>query len=121
MRVQLHDPGFKIDEYVNANQASDTSGIRLPSNWQNINHNWQDALFRTAPITKTSVRISGGGQGGNYALSLGYLNQDGIMPTIGSKKYYVGLTAEQSLNKWLTIGGRADYVRQITNNMPGGT
>jgi TonB-dependent starch-binding outer membrane protein SusC len=117
--VQLHQ--LQIDEYVNANQASDTSGIRLPANWQNINHNWQDALFRTAPITKTSVRISGGGQGGNYALSLGYLNQDGIMPTIGSKKYYVGLTAEQSLNKWLTIGGRADYARQITHNMPGGT
>jgi TonB-dependent starch-binding outer membrane protein SusC len=117
--VQLHQ--LQIDEYVNANEASDTSGIRLPANWQNINHNWQDALFRTAPITKTSVRISGGGQGGNYALSLGYLNQDGIMPTIGSKKYYVGLTAEQTLNKWLTIGGRADYARQITHNMPAGT
>ena len=117
--VQLHD--LQIDEYVNANQASDTAGIRLPANWQNINNNWQNQLFRTAPITKASVRVSGGGQGGNYALSVGYLNQEGIMPTIGSKKYFAGITAEQSLNKWLTIGGRADYVRQITNNMPGGT
>src|SRR6185437_11991622 len=117
--VQLHD--LQIDEYVNAGQASDTAGIRLPDNWQKINNNWQDQLFRTAPITKASVRISGAGQGGNYALSLGYLNQQGILPTIGSKKYFVGLTAEQHLNKWLTIGGRADYARQTTNNMPGGT
>ena len=117
--VQLHQ--LQIDEYVNAGEASDTSGIRLPANWQNINNNWQNLLFRTAPITKASVRVSGGGQGGNYALSVGYLNQEGIMPTIGSKKYFVGLTAEQNLNKWLTIGGRADYARQITNNMPSGT
>ncbi|HEV2479663.1 MAG TPA: SusC/RagA family TonB-linked outer membrane protein [Puia sp.] len=117
--VQLHQ--LQIDEYVNAGQASDTSGIRLPANWQNINNNWQKKLFRTAPITKASVRVSGGGQGGNYALSLGYLNQDGIMPTIGSQKYFAGLTAEQNLNKWLTIGGRADYARQITHNMPAGT
>lgn len=117
--VQLHS--LQIDEFVNAGHASDTAGIRLPANWQNINNNWQNMLFRTAPITKASVRVSGGGQGGNYALSVGYLNQQGVMPTIGSKKYFVGLTAEQNLNKWLTIGGRADYARQITNNMPNGT
>lgn len=117
--VQLHQ--LQIDEYVNAGEASDTSGIRLPANWQNVNNNWQNLLFRTAPITKASVRVSGGSQTGNYALSVGYLNQEGILPTIGSKKYFVGLTAEQNLNKWLTIGGRADYARQITNNMPSGT
>lgn len=117
--VQLHQ--LQIDEYVNAKQAGDTAGIRLPANWQNVNNNWQKLLFRTAPLTKASVRISGGGQGGNYALSLGYLNQDGIMPTIASRKYFAGLTAEQSLNKWLTIGGRADYARQTVGNMPGGT
>ena len=117
--VQLHD--LQIDEFTNAGRASDTAGIRLPANWQNINNNWQDLLFRTAPITKASVRVSGGGQGGNYALSAGYLNQQGILPTIGSKKYFLGITAEQNLNRWLTIGGRADYVRQITHNMPGGT
>ncbi|WP_431217961.1 SusC/RagA family TonB-linked outer membrane protein [Puia sp. P3] len=94
----------------------------MPANWQNINNNWQDLLFRTAPITKASVRVSGGdGKGGNYAISMGYLNQDGILPTIGSKKYFAGITAEQKLNGWLTIGGRADYVRQITSNMPAGT
>ncbi len=117
--VQLHD--LQIDEFTNAGRASDTSGITLPANWQNINHNWQDMLFRTAPITKASARVSGGGDHGNYALSVGYLNQDGILPTTGSKKYFAGLTTEQTLNKWLTIGGRADYVRQITHNMPGGT
>ena len=118
--VQLHQ--LQIDEFTNAGRASDTAGIRLPANWQNINNNWQNMLFRTAPITRASIRVSGGdSKGGNYALNLGYLNQQGIMPTIGSKKYFAGLTAETKLNKWLTIGGRADYVRQITNNMPGGT
>lgn len=117
--VQLH--ALQIDEFVNAGHTSDTAGIRLPANWQNINNNWQNLLFRTAPITKASVRVSGGSQGGNYALSVGYLDQQGILPTIGSKKYFVGLTAEQNLNKWLTIGGRADYARQITHNMPSGT
>jgi TonB-dependent starch-binding outer membrane protein SusC len=117
--VQLHQ--LQVDEYTNAGEASDTSGIRLPNNWQNINNNWQKLLFRTAPLTRASVRISGGSSSGNYALSVGYLNQNGIMPTIFSQKLFIGLTAEQSLNKWFTIGGRADYVRQTVGNMPAGT
>ncbi len=117
---QLHD--LQIDEYTNAGRASDTAGIRLPANWQSLNTNWQDKLFRTAPITKASVRVSGGNdKGGNYAVSLGYLNQNGILPTIGSRKYFAGITAEQKLTGWMTIGGRVDYARQITHNMPGGT
>src|SRR6185312_16408849 len=76
--VQLHQ--LQIDEFTNAGRASDTAGIRLPANWQNINNNWQNMLFRTAPITRASIRVSGGdSKGGNYALNLGYLNQQGIM------------------------------------------
>lgn len=35
--VQLHQ--LQIDEFTNAGRASDTAGIRLPANWQNINNN----------------------------------------------------------------------------------
>lgn len=41
--------------------------------------NWQDEAFRTAPITKANISLSGGTKNATYNLSAGYLNQQGIL------------------------------------------
>ncbi|TFZ66901.1 SusC/RagA family TonB-linked outer membrane protein [Hymenobacter sp. UV11] len=45
------------------------------------------ALLRTAKLQNYNVAMSGGGENGRYRLSLGYLNQDGIVRKTGFKKY----------------------------------
>ena len=46
-----------------------------------------DAILRTGTLQNYNVAMSGGGETGRYRLSLGYLNQDGIVRNTGFKKY----------------------------------
>ncbi|MBD2767265.1 SusC/RagA family TonB-linked outer membrane protein [Hymenobacter sp. BT664] len=46
-----------------------------------------DAILRTGVLQNYNVAMSGGGETGRYRLSLGYLNQDGIVRKTGFKKY----------------------------------
>lgn len=41
--------------------------------------NWQDEAFRTAPITKANISLSGGTKNATYNLSAGYINQKGVL------------------------------------------
>lgn len=47
----------------------------------NENTNWSDQIFRNALTTDNNVSITGSAKGTPYRLSLGYLNQDGILKT----------------------------------------
>lgn len=44
---------------------------------------WQDEVFRVAPVSKANVNISGGGENSTYNVSAGYLNQKGVLITSG--------------------------------------
>ncbi len=51
------------------------------------NTNWLDAIFRTAQMNQHNLSISGGSQTVHYMVSLGYLNQDGIMKNTGYERF----------------------------------
>lgn len=50
------------------------------------NTNWQDAIFRTAPISNYEMSIRGGENKLTFAVSGSYLNQDGIIIQSGYKR-----------------------------------
>ena len=52
---------------------------------------WQDEVFRTAPISDINLNLSGGGEKTTYAGGIAYFNQDGIVG--GGKSNYNRLTA----------------------------
>lgn len=60
------------------------------------NVNWYDQILREdAPITKYSLGVNGGGKTARYALSLSYMNQDGMFKTVDD------LNTNLSLNRYL--------------------
>ncbi|WP_455637466.1 SusC/RagA family TonB-linked outer membrane protein [Parabacteroides sp.] len=62
------------------------SGYALPEsalNYKGKGTNWQDEVYRTAPITKANISISGGTKNATYNVSAGYINQEGIMLNSG--------------------------------------
>ncbi|MDA3893018.1 MAG: TonB-dependent receptor [Salinivirgaceae bacterium] len=104
---------------------------------QPINTDWQDAMFQTAPIQKYNLAVSGANDIGNYMISGGYFNQQGIMLSTGYKKYYfransevkwkrfrVGesfaFTSSNRDNEKNMVGGRNQIERMIkmTPNIP---
>ncbi|MET4105677.1 SusC/RagA family TonB-linked outer membrane protein [Hymenobacter sp. UYP22] len=51
-----------------------------------------DEILRTGYLQNYTVAVSGGGETGRYRLSLGYLDQDGIVRKTGFKKYSANLS-----------------------------
>ncbi|HMI61698.1 MAG TPA: SusC/RagA family TonB-linked outer membrane protein, partial [Puia sp.] len=48
--------------------------------------NWQDAIFQTGVTTNNRLSIGGTGDRSNYFLAMGYLDNNGVIPTTGVKQ-----------------------------------
>ncbi len=69
------------------------------------NTNWFDVMFRRAPQQEHNLRFSGGTDKTQFTLSLGFLNQDGILVNTAGKRYTVNTNLTSDINKWLRVGG----------------
>ncbi|MGX5819320.1 SusC/RagA family TonB-linked outer membrane protein [Chitinophaga lutea] len=68
------------------------------------NTNWFDIMFRTALIQEHNLRFSGGTDKTTYAVSLGYLDQDGILIETGAKKYSLNMNLRSDITRRLSVG-----------------
>lgn len=79
----------------------------LQTNWDGkTNTDWLDIAFENSRMTKHNLAFTGGGEQGNYYLSLTYLNNDGIVK--GNDDTYQRMTAtinaEYNIKPWLKVG-----------------
>ncbi|MGV3505270.1 MAG: SusC/RagA family TonB-linked outer membrane protein [Adhaeribacter sp.] len=64
---------------------------------------WQKELFKSAPMSKHQLSLSGGSDNTTYRLSTEYLKQDGIAIGSGFNRYNVRLNMDSKARKWLTL------------------
>ncbi|MDR0700003.1 MAG: TonB-dependent receptor [Tannerella sp.] len=67
------------------------------------NTDWFDIMYRTAPIQEHNLRVSGGSDKALYSISLGYLDQDGILLNTWAEKYTLNANISSELTRRLTI------------------
>lgn len=103
-----------IDEKRNAGDPNFTVDPAL----LNTNTDWQNEVYRSAPMTGVNLGFSGGSEKGTYYFGLGYLNQDGIVKLSNFVRYSVKLNLEQNMNKWLTVGTHLNYNRTNSRDVP---
>ncbi len=72
---------------------------------------WQKELFKTAPMRKHQVSLSGGSEKTTYYLSGEYLKQDGIALGSGFNRYSVRLNLDNKAKDWLTIKTNLNYAQ----------
>ena len=89
-----------IDEYRSGMQ---TDPFTYPNN------DWYDIMFDQAFIQQHNLRFTGGGDKTNYALSLGLLDQNGVLRSTDSKRYNTNFTVNSELNKSISIGGTLNF------------
>ncbi|MCU0451651.1 MAG: TonB-dependent receptor, partial [Bernardetiaceae bacterium] len=68
------------------------------------NYDWQDAIFRTAPIQNYQISASGGNENFRYAVSGGYFNQQGIVISSGLERYSFRANLDGKLSKKMSFG-----------------
>lgn len=69
---------------------------------------WQDLIFKTAPITNNSLSISNSGEKTTTLISLGYNNQEGVLRNSNFQRFNLRLNEEIRINSNIKIG--ADVV-----------
>jgi TonB-linked SusC/RagA family outer membrane protein len=65
---------------------------------------WQDEIFRTAPVQNYQLTASGGDAKSKYAISLNYFDQDGIIVDSDFRRYSARFNFEKQALKRLTVG-----------------
>ncbi len=66
--------------------------------------NWQDELFQKAMMTSHNLSITGGNEKTTYAISAGYLDQDGIALNSSFRRLSTRGNIDTQIKKWLKGG-----------------
>jgi TonB-linked SusC/RagA family outer membrane protein len=83
--------------------------------------NWQNELFRIAPMASYQLSFSGSDEKTKYSISGGYFDQDGIIINSNFKRYSFRANLDRDVSKKLTVGTSVSYANisstgVLTNN-----
>lgn len=82
--------------------------------------NYQDLIFRKAPIQNHQLSITGGSEKTQLSLALNYFNQDGIVINSNFSRYSLRLNLDHQVNKWLRTGTSLLYTYSASDRIPTG-
>lgn len=89
-----------------------------PDYFGNADTNWADVVYRNKAVSnRYDVSITGGGQQSSYLLSLGYLDQEGLLRADELKQYNLRVGFDSNVNKALKVGVSTNL--SYTNNFSG--
>ncbi|WP_417444509.1 SusC/RagA family TonB-linked outer membrane protein [Joostella sp.] len=80
---------------------------------------WQDEIYRTAPIQNYNLSASGGGDNYNYSVSGGYVDQEGIVKKTSYNRWNLRLKSSFTKGR-IKIGETVILSKEYWRNMPGG-
>ncbi|WP_316734497.1 TonB-dependent receptor [Pedobacter aquatilis] len=82
--------------------------------------NWYDVVLRDALVTNHQLSISGGTEKSSYNLSLGYLDQDGIVKGNNYKRYTARLSNDFQIFEPLKVGYNVTATSSKSKDAPSG-
>ena len=68
------------------------------------NNDWDDIMFDPAFMQEHSLRFSGGSEKTKYTMSLGYMQQDGVMRGTSSERYNLNLNLNSQVHEMIKVG-----------------
>ncbi|MCJ7447250.1 MAG: TonB-dependent receptor [Bacteroidales bacterium] len=76
--------------------------LNQPERW--VYTDWQDVIFRTAPFQNYQLGATGGSEKMNFNLSLGYLDNEGVIINSFEKRYSLRASFNANLTTKLKVG-----------------
>jgi len=80
--------------------------------------NWAKETFQNNPRQEYNLSISGANEKQNYYLSLGYLNDRGVISGSGFQRFSGRFKGDHQVKDWLKVGANVNF-NSITSNYPG--
>jgi len=90
-------------EFVALREASGryTNG---PDEFDNVNTDWQDLFFGNGSQMSHDIGLNGGTANGSYSFGLGYLKDQGVIPTNKFTRYSLRGSIDQEVGKYFRFG-----------------
>jgi len=82
--------------------------------------NWQDEIFRTAPVQNYDFSILKGGDDLKLAFGLNYFDQEGIVISTGYKRLSGRFNFDLNISKKARIGASVNVARETRDKVPDG-
>ena len=73
--------------------------------------NWQNEIFRSAPMQNHQLSVSGGSETAQYMFSGGYLTQDGIAVGSNFERFSTRVNVDTKIGKWMQMGVQSSFAR----------
>lgn len=80
-----------------------------------VSTDWQDLLYRTGLMMSHDVGVSGGTQEGSYNFNVGYLQDQGVVPSQEYKRFSLRGSVDQNVGKHFRVGFNTNNNFNITN------
>jgi TonB-linked SusC/RagA family outer membrane protein len=80
--------------------------------------NWSDEVFGIGKNQAVQLSFAGGNEKSRHFVSVGYLNNEGIVRPAKFDRYSVRLNLDNQLKKWLKIGTNVNFLSSKTKDTP---
>lgn len=98
---------YRYDEALGRN--------RVLEDYANVTStNWQDRVFRNAPMTSHHISLVGGTKNTKYSSSISYYNQQGIIINSSYESLKARMTLDQQISKKIKAGVTFNFANNIS-------
>lgn len=111
MNNHFSDTTIKNWEDANTN-PNGLNAYGVPNHIAFPNTNWPREMYENNMVQEHALSLNGGGEKSTCLVSLGYLDNPGLVENTGMKRYSFRTNLETRVNKWLTVGTRTFVSQQ---------
>ncbi len=119
-------PGASINDPVGSRPAGNR--YRYPAFYDDVDAvaklgkgtNWQDEIFRNAPVQNYQLSVNGGTEDTKYMFTGGYFDQKGIIIGSDFQRFSARAKIDSKLNNWLKLGVNIAPTYSNENQVPEG-
>ncbi|WP_025762486.1 SusC/RagA family TonB-linked outer membrane protein [Dyadobacter tibetensis] len=114
-----NDGMFADDNATRIKNVGSASSVSIPTDLYDFANqkmitpqydtDWQDELYRNAIVQRHNLSFSGGKDGIRYAISGGYLNQEGIIKGTGQERYNFRANVDGKVNERIKVGANLAF------------
>ncbi len=104
----LQGSGYTVNQIENLPFMNDNTTVPGYYNYHN-NTDWQKEVFQKSYSKNYYLRVTGGDNIAKYALSLGYLDQGGIVQNTDFKRYNTRFNADLNMSPKLTVNANLGF------------
>jgi TonB-linked SusC/RagA family outer membrane protein len=115
---------LKEIDLLNGRQFGEVVNKFKPGEYNNLdalpNTDWQDLIFRVAPIQNYQMSFAGGSERNQYYFSVGYFKQEGIIEKSSYERLTLRLNNAYNIKDWLKMGNNLSFAPYKQQNTSGG-